>query len=44
MPRYHAIRIWSLNDLVPHLSQLGVYLWLNDVKVPVVYGPSADEQ
>jgi uncharacterized damage-inducible protein DinB len=44
MPRYHAIRKWSLNHLVHHRAQLGVYLRLNDVKVPGVYGPSADEQ
>ncbi|HEX6773455.1 MAG TPA: DinB family protein [Acidobacteriaceae bacterium] len=44
LPRYHAIRKWSLNHLVHHRAQLGVYLRLNDVKVPGVYGPSADEQ
>jgi uncharacterized damage-inducible protein DinB len=44
MPRYHAIRKWSLNHLVHHRAQLGVYLRLNDVKVPGTYGPSADEQ
>jgi uncharacterized damage-inducible protein DinB len=42
--RYHAIRKWSLNHLVHHRAQLGVYLRLNDVKVPGVYGPSADGQ
>ena len=42
--RYHAIRKWSLNHLVHHRGQLGVYLRLNDAKVPGVYGPSADEQ
>jgi uncharacterized damage-inducible protein DinB len=44
MPRYQAIRKWSLNHMVHHRAQLGVYLRLNDVKVPGVYGPSADEQ
>jgi uncharacterized damage-inducible protein DinB len=44
MPRYQAIRKWSLNHMVHHRGQLGVYLRLNDVKVPGVYGPSADEQ
>ena len=44
LPRYHAIRKWSLNHLIHHRAQLGVYLRLNDVKVPGVYGPSADEQ
>jgi uncharacterized damage-inducible protein DinB len=42
--RYQAIRKWSLNHLVHHRAQLGVYLRLNDVKLPGVYGPSADEQ
>ncbi|HEY1965808.1 MAG TPA: DinB family protein [Acidobacteriaceae bacterium] len=44
LSRYHAIRKWSLNHLVHHRAQLGVYLRLNDAKVPGVYGPSADEQ
>lgn len=44
LPRYQAIRKWSLNHMVHHRAQLGVYLRLNDVKVPGVYGPSADEQ
>jgi uncharacterized damage-inducible protein DinB len=44
MPRYQAIRKWSLNHMVHHRGQLGVYLRLNEVKVPGVYGPSADEQ
>jgi uncharacterized damage-inducible protein DinB len=44
MPRYQAIRKWSLNHMVHHRAQLGVYLRLNDVKVPGVYGPSADEK
>jgi uncharacterized damage-inducible protein DinB len=42
--RYQAIRKWSLNHLVHHRAQLGVYLRLNDVKLPGVYGPSADDQ
>jgi uncharacterized damage-inducible protein DinB len=44
MPRYQAIRKWSLNHMVHHRAQLTVYLRLNDVKVPGVYGPSADEK
>lgn len=43
MPRYNAIRKWSLNHMVHHRAQLGVYLRLNDAKVPGMYGPSADE-
>jgi uncharacterized damage-inducible protein DinB len=44
LPRYHAIRKWSLNHMVHHRGQLGVYLRLNDVKLPGAYGPSADDQ
>jgi hypothetical protein len=29
---------------VHHTAQLGVYLRLNDIPVPGLYGPSADEQ
>jgi hypothetical protein len=32
------------NHLVHHVAQLGVYLRLNDIPVPALYGPSADEQ
>jgi uncharacterized damage-inducible protein DinB len=44
MPRYQAIRKWSLNHMVHHRGQLGVYLRLNDLKVPGLYGPSADDK
>jgi uncharacterized damage-inducible protein DinB len=42
--RYHAVRAMFFNHLIHHRAQLGVYLRLNDVPVPGVYGPSADEQ
>ena len=29
--------------LIHHRAQLGVYLRLNDVAIPGMYGPSADE-
>jgi uncharacterized damage-inducible protein DinB len=32
-----------LNHLVHHRAQLGVYLRLNNIPVPGMYGPSADE-
>ena len=32
-----------INHLVHHRAQLGVYLRLNDIPVPSIYGPSADE-
>lgn len=44
MPRYTVIRSFVLNHLVHHRAQLGVCLRLNDIPVPGLYGPSADEQ
>ena len=32
----------SLNHLVHHRGQLTVYLRMNDLKIPSIYGPSAD--
>ena len=32
-----------LNHLVHHRAQLGVYLRLNNIPIPGMYGPSADE-
>jgi uncharacterized damage-inducible protein DinB len=32
-----------MNHIIHHRAQLGVYLRLNDVPVPSIYGPSADE-
>jgi uncharacterized damage-inducible protein DinB len=43
MPRIAVVRNFVLNHNVHHRAQLGVYLRLNDVPVPMVYGPSADE-
>jgi uncharacterized damage-inducible protein DinB len=43
MPRYNCIRSFLLNHIVHHRAQLGVYLRLNDIPVPAMYGPSADE-
>ncbi len=37
-------RTMFLNHLVHHRAQLTVYMRLNDVPVPGLYGPSADEQ
>jgi uncharacterized damage-inducible protein DinB len=31
------------NHLIHHRAQLGVYLRLNDIPVPALYGPSADD-
>ena len=41
--RFLAYREMFLNHLVHHRAQLGVYLRLNGVPVPAIYGPSADE-
>ena len=43
MPRVAVLRNFVLNHNVHHRAQLGVYLRLNDIPVPSVYGPSADE-
>jgi len=43
MPRVAALRTFVLNHNVHHRAQLGVYLRLNDIAVPSIYGPSADE-
>ncbi len=42
-PRMGAMRRMVMNHVIHHRAQLGVYLRLNDVAVPSVYGPSADE-
>jgi uncharacterized damage-inducible protein DinB len=33
-----------MNHLIHHRGVLSVYLRLNDVPVPAMYGPSADEK
>lgn len=43
LPRSALIRTFVLNHLIHHRAQLGVYLRLNNVPVPALYGPSADE-
>ena len=43
MPRMAVLRTWVMSHLVHHRAQLGVYLRLNDIPLPPVYGPSADE-
>jgi len=44
VPRSKTFRLMCLNHLIHHTAQLGVYLRLNDIPVPALYGPSADEQ
>jgi uncharacterized damage-inducible protein DinB len=43
LPRVAVLRSFVMNHMVHHRAQLGVYLRMNDVPVPSIYGPSADE-
>jgi uncharacterized damage-inducible protein DinB len=43
LPRVAVLRSFIMNHSIHHRAQLGVYLRLNDVPVPSIYGPSADE-
>jgi uncharacterized damage-inducible protein DinB len=43
MPRIAVLRSMILNHTIHHRAQLTVYLRLNDIPVPALYGPSADE-
>jgi uncharacterized damage-inducible protein DinB len=42
-PREQVLRKWVLNHMIHHRAQLGVYLRLNGIAIPGLYGPSADE-
>lgn len=44
MPKIATLRTMCLNHIWHHRGQLSVYLRLNDIPVPSMYGPSADEQ
>ena len=44
MPRAAVLRSMFMNHLIHHRGQLTMYLRMNDVPVPALYGPSADEQ
>jgi len=43
LQRIAVLRGFVMNHNIHHRAQLGVYLRLNDVSVPSIYGPSADE-
>jgi uncharacterized damage-inducible protein DinB len=43
MPRIAAFRSFVLSHSIHHRGQLSVYLRLNDVPLPAMYGPTADE-
>lgn len=41
-PRTEVVRSF-INHLIHHRAQLGVYLRLNEIPIPGMYGPSADD-
>jgi uncharacterized damage-inducible protein DinB len=43
MPRAAVYRGMVISHMVHHRAQLGVYLRLNEIEIPGMYGPSADE-
>jgi uncharacterized damage-inducible protein DinB len=43
MPKIAVMRSFVMNHIIHHRGQLSVYLRLNDIPVPSIYGPSADE-
>jgi len=43
LPKAAVLRSFVMNHIIHHRAQLGVYLRLNDIPVPSIYGPSADE-
>ena len=44
MPRIGVIRGFVINHAIHHRAILCVYLRLNDIPVPALYGPSGDER
>lgn len=44
MPRIAVLRSFVLNHIIHHRAHLCVYLRLNDIPVPGLYGPSADDE
>jgi uncharacterized damage-inducible protein DinB len=43
LPKKQVLRLFCMNHLIHHRSQLGVYLRMLDISVPASYGPSADD-
>lgn len=43
VPKVSAVRGFVVRHLVHHRGQMTVYLRMNDIPVPALYGPSADE-
>jgi uncharacterized damage-inducible protein DinB len=44
IPKVSVVRSFLLNHLIHHRGQFSVYLRLNDVPLPPIYGPTADER
>lgn len=44
MPKVAVLRSFVMNHMIHHRGQLTVYLRMNDLPLPALYGPSADEQ
>jgi uncharacterized damage-inducible protein DinB len=42
LPRAAVLRSLLMNHIIHHRGQLSVYLRLNDVPLPSIYGPTAD--
>jgi uncharacterized damage-inducible protein DinB len=42
LPRRVTLRTLLMNHIIHHRGQLSVYLRLNDVPLPSIYGPTAD--
>ena len=43
VPKVSAVRGFVVRHLVHHRGQMTVYLRMNDVPLPPLYGPTADE-
>src|SRR5262245_47576088 len=43
LPKIAVLRSFVMNHIIHHRGQFTVYLRLNDIPVPSIYGPSADE-
>ena len=44
LPKKQVLRLFCMNHLVHHRSQLGMYLRLLNIPVPATYGHSADDE
>jgi len=44
LPRLSAFKTYVVNHAIHHRGQLSVYLRLQDVPLPPIYGPTADER